>query len=153
MRTLENWLEAYGESHQNPTNKLVHWICVPAIFYSIIGLLCSLPFPFAEKSIWFNWASVIAIPALWFYFSLSKMMFLAFAAIMSFCIVLSLRLLDAGVMLWALCLSIFTAAWIGQFWGHHIEGKKPSFFQDLQFLLIGPAWLLHFIFRKLGIRY
>ena len=44
-------------------------------------------------------------------------------------------------------------AWIGQFIGHKIEGEKPSFFEDLQFLLIGPAWLLGAIYQKLGIRY
>ena len=52
-----------------------------------------------------------------------------------------------------LSLMIFIVAWIGQFIGHKIEGKKPSFFQDLQFLLIGPAWLLSFIYDKLGIKY
>ena len=50
-------------------------------------------------------------------------------------------------------LIIFVIAWIGQFIGHKIEGKKPSFFEDIQFLLIGPAWLLSFIYNKLGIKY
>jgi uncharacterized membrane protein YGL010W len=50
-------------------------------------------------------------------------------------------------------LGAFVLAWIGQFVGHKIEGQKPSFFEDLQFLLIGPAWLLSFIYKKLGIRY
>ena len=53
---------------------------------------------------------------------------------------------------WRLSLAIFIVAWIGQFIGHKIEGKKPSFFEDLQFLLIGPAWLLSFIYNKLGIK-
>jgi uncharacterized membrane protein YGL010W len=59
----------------------------------------------------------------------------------------------APLPLWAVSLIIFTGAWIGQFVGHKIEGKKPSFFKDLQFLLIGPAWLLSFIYRKIGITY
>jgi uncharacterized membrane protein YGL010W len=59
---------------------------------------------------------------------------------------------NAGVLaLWAV--GIFVVAWIGQFVGHKIEGKKPSFLEDLQFLLIGPAWLMHFIFKKMGIRF
>jgi uncharacterized membrane protein YGL010W len=59
---------------------------------------------------------------------------------------------DAGTLaLYALI--IFVVAWIGQFIGHKIEGKKPSFLQDVQYLLIGPAWLLHFIFKKVGIGY
>jgi len=59
---------------------------------------------------------------------------------------------DAG-QLALVSLGIFVIAWIGQFIGHKIEGKKPSFLEDLQFLLIGPAWLLHFIYKKLGIVY
>ena len=48
---------------------------------------------------------------------------------------------------------IFVIAWIGQFIGHKIEGKKPSFLEDLQFLMVGPAWLLSFIYKKVGIKY
>jgi uncharacterized membrane protein YGL010W len=55
--------------------------------------------------------------------------------------------------LWLVCVIIFVVAWIGQFYGHKVEGKKPSFLKDIQFLLIGPAWLMHFIYRKLGIPY
>jgi len=55
--------------------------------------------------------------------------------------------------LWLVCLIVFVLAWVGQFYGHKVEGKKPSFLKDLQFLLIGPAWLLGFIYRKLGIPY
>ena len=55
--------------------------------------------------------------------------------------------------MWQISVMIFIPAWIGQFIGHKIEGRKPSFFKDLQFLLIGPAWLLSFIYKKLGIRY
>ena len=54
---------------------------------------------------------------------------------------------------WIVFLSVFVLSWIFQFIGHKIEGKKPSFLKDLQFLLVGPAWLLHFILKKLGIRY
>ena len=53
--------------------------------------------------------------------------------------------------LWKISLSIFIIAWIGQFIGHKIEGMKPSFLKDIQFLLIGPAWLLSFIYKKLNI--
>jgi uncharacterized membrane protein YGL010W len=54
---------------------------------------------------------------------------------------------------WAICLTLFVVAWIGQFIGHKIEGKKPSFFKDVQFLLIGPAWLLSKVYRKAGQRF
>jgi uncharacterized membrane protein YGL010W len=55
--------------------------------------------------------------------------------------------------LWATSLVVFVVAWIGQFIGHAVEGKRPSFFKDVQFLMIGPLWLLGFVYRKLGIAY
>jgi uncharacterized membrane protein YGL010W len=55
--------------------------------------------------------------------------------------------------LWSVCLALFVAAWIGQFIGHRYEGQRPSFFKDIQFLMIGPLWLLSFIYRKLRIPY
>jgi uncharacterized membrane protein YGL010W len=67
---------------------------------------------------------------------------------------LEIQLEENGkILLWQLALLIFAIAWIGQFIGHKIEGKKPSFLTDLAFLLIGPLWLLHFIYKKLGIPY
>ena len=153
MKTIEQWLEAYGESHQNPTNKKVHWICGPSIMFSLIGLLMSIPFPFYEKNLVFNWASVVYLGALLFYLRLSFVIFIGFALIMGAMIWLNLLMFYAELNLPLISLLIFVFAWIGQFWGHKIEGKKPSFLQDIQFLLIGPAWLLHFVLKKAGIRY
>jgi uncharacterized membrane protein YGL010W len=55
--------------------------------------------------------------------------------------------------LWSICIALFVATWIGQFIGHAIEGKRPSFLKDLQFLMIGPLWLLADAYRRLGIRF
>jgi uncharacterized membrane protein YGL010W len=57
-----------------------------------------------------------------------------------------------GNRLWLVSIIIFIAAWIGQFIGHKIEGEKPSFMDDIQFLLIGPAWLMSFIYKKIGVK-
>jgi uncharacterized membrane protein YGL010W len=151
MKTTQQWLDEYGESHRNKTNKAVHWVCVPAIMYSLIGLLVSAPF--AEKSLVANWASVAYVFALLFYLRLSFNLFLGFAVIMGLMIYTNWLVFSSGANLPLISIIIFTAAWIGQFWGHKIEGKKPSFLKDLQFLLIGPAWLLHFVYQKLGIKY
>ncbi|MBL4656828.1 MAG: DUF962 domain-containing protein [Flavobacteriales bacterium] len=156
MKTLDQWLEDYGESHKNPTNKAVHWVCVPAIFFSVVGLIWSIPFPFDFKVMDhpMNWA-VIALGLVFIYymtlsFSLSIGLFL-FGAL---CLAGNhyLALLDI-MPLWGISLIIFAVAWLGQFWGHKVEGQKPSFFKDLQFLMIGPAWLMHFIYKKIGIPY
>ncbi|MFZ4633308.1 MAG: DUF962 domain-containing protein [Saprospiraceae bacterium] len=149
--TIQQLLDAYGESHQNPTNKLVHWICVPSILFSLAGLLYAIPFP-ADKTVLFNWAAVAFAAALVYYLRLSFSMFLGFLPIALGMLWAWHALAAHGIGAWA-ALGIFVLAWIGQFWGHQIEGKKPSFLQDVQFLLIGPAWLLHFVYRQIGIPY
>ena len=50
-------------------------------------------------------------------------------------------------------LAIFILAWIAQFVGHKMEGRKPSFFEDLQYLWVGPIFVLSKLFLKLGIRW
>lgn len=155
-RTIDQLLHKYGESHQDTTNKLIHWICVPAIMFSLFGMLMSIPF-FMEKTIYYNWAAIVLMLALGYYLTLSLSMFIGFiiigASILygNFAILSSLNYSDLNLCF--VSLAIFAIAWVGQFIGHGIEGKKPSFFDDLKFLLIGPAWLLHFIYRKLGIPY
>ena len=156
-KTMQWYLDKYGESHQNGTNKLIHWICVPTIMFSLIGLLYAIPFP-GGRSLLTNWGAVFLAVALVYYLRLSIPMFLGFIVI-SFLLLYGNTLLftgpadfSGGKMAW-ISLAIFAVAWVGQFIGHKIEGAKPSFLEDLQFLLIGPAWLLHFIYRKVGIAY
>ena len=140
----------------NLTNKFIHWVCVPAIMFSLLALLFSIPF-FIERNWWANWAMVFLVLAWIYYARLSTIMLVGFMIIGSL-MVWGIASLYAAtdynackLALWALV--IFVVAWIGQFIGHKIEGKKPSFLQDVQFLLIGPAWLMHFIFKKTGIQY
>ena len=155
MRTIQEWLDAYGVSHQNQTNKLIHWICVPTIMFSLMGLLYCIPPVFAERTLFVNWAMVAVIFTLLFYLRLSFNIFLGFIIIGYLMVSINHNLAQAmGVGgLFAFSIGLFVVAWIGQFIGHKIEGEKPSFFEDLQFLLIGPAWLLHFIYKKIGIKY
>ena len=152
-RKIDRLLLEYGASHQNKTNKFIHWICVPAIMFSLLGLLYVIPFP-SEKSLLFNWAAVFIGLALVYYFTLSKAMFLGFIVVGGGFVIGNHYLYNilTDNHLW-FSVALFVLAWIGQFIGHKIEGKKPSFFKDLQFLLIGPAWLLSFIFNKIGLKY
>ena len=155
MRKIDALLSEYGESHQNHFNKMVHWVCVPLIFFSIVGLIWSIPFPFASERIPFlNWATLILVLVLLYYINLSVSLFFGMLLITSvFAVACYLVEQYSPWPLWAVSLTIFFLAWVGQFYGHKVEGKKPSFFKDLQFLLIGPAWLMSFVYGKLGIRY
>ena len=154
MRTAEQWFSEYGESHQNATNKAIHWVAVPLIYATVVGLLWSIPQPqwMAQVS-WLNWAVVALIPTLLFYVVMSLPLALGMAALSGLCLWACSALQAAGqsVLWWSV--GLFVVAWVFQFIGHHVEGKKPSFFKDLQFLLIGPAWVIGFLYRKLGIKY
>jgi uncharacterized membrane protein YGL010W len=156
MAKIDLLLEKYGESHQNGINKFIHWVCVPAIMFSLFGLLYSIPF-FTERTLYTNWATYALLLALVYYMRLSKPMFIGFILIGG-AMVYGVHAIykftyDDAIMLAIISFVIFAVAWIFQFIGHKIEGKKPSFLEDLQFLLIGPAWLLHFIYKKVGISY
>lgn len=149
-RRIDALLAEYGESHQNPTNKAVHWICVPAIFWSIAALIWSLP----HGVIGINWLYPILGLVIVYYIVTSWRLAIGIIFYVAFCVWL-IKLFEAffTLPLWQLAIGVFVITWLGQFWGHKIEGKKPSFFKDVQFLLIGPAWLLHFLYRKFGIPY
>jgi uncharacterized membrane protein YGL010W len=155
MKTTQEWFDAYGASHQNPINKKIHWVCIPLIMLSLIGLLWEIPTPVAHPMI--NFGTLLLALSLAYYMLLSRSLAFGMLIIAAGMVagVLYLETLCAQWMLslWQGSLIIFVLAWIGQFIGHKIEGEKPSFFEDLQFLLIGPLWLLGFIYRRLGVGY
>jgi len=151
MKSLNQWYADYAVSHQNKTNQRIHFICVPAIFFSIIGMFMSIPTTFLTNNLPFdnpyieNWATVLVILLLIFYIRLSIVTTLKMLILSALSIFFSYYLGQHAPLLYT-SIAIFIVAWIGQFYGHHLEGKKPSFFKDLQFLLIGPAWVIKKIF-------
>lgn len=162
VRQVDVYFDKYSESHQNPINEIIHWICVPLIVFSLFGLIWSIPFPelafLGKYNGYVNWASFLIAFSIYYYYRLSP--------VLSYAMLLIVMIFSAAIVsieklqkssgwpdVWQICLAIFILAWIGQFIGHKIEGKKPSFFDDIKFLLIGPIWLLHFIFKKVGIPY
>lgn len=154
MRSAQQWLDLYGVSHQHPSNKVIHWICVPVIYWTVLAFLWSVPTAFlGEVASWLNWAVVAVIVVQAYYF------------VLSWRLALGMLVINIGLLLftdwlasvspwpvWQVALVAFVLAWIGQFVGHKIEGKKPSFFNDLQFLMIGPIWLLADAYRRVGLR-
>ena len=136
-KSLQSWLADYAVSHQHPINKKIHWLCVPTIFASILGMGMSWQAAFTLV--------LIALVML-FYLRLSPQLFIAMGMFVLFCLA-AIAILPVGFKFW---FGVFVVAWIGQFVGHKIEGKKPSFFEDLQFLLIGPAWVANSLSTKLA---
>lgn len=142
MKSLSDWLDLYAVSHQNPTNKLIHKVCVPIITFTVFGLLWCIPVPgFMSFHPLSNWATFFGLFTLVFYARLSLVTFLLMLGQVIVLLVLC-QIVAANTSLLYTSITLFVIAWIGQFWGHKIEGKKPSFFEDLQFLLIGPIWVI-----------
>lgn len=159
-KELTSWLEEYSLSHQNPTNIILHKICVPTITFTLFAMLWSLPiFPKSIRNmVSINQAgllnpSLILIPVLAFYWNLSQPMAIAMGLIFTVIVFLMTIMEKNHVPIFRLALILFILAWIGQFIGHEIEGKKPAFFKDLQFLFIGPLWTLAHVFHYFGIEY
>jgi uncharacterized membrane protein YGL010W len=141
MRPVDTLFDRYAGYHRHPANKTIHWICVPLIVWSVIGLLWSAA-PLA--------AYVAIGAALAFYLWLSPPLALGMAAVL-FAMLYALTWVP--VHTFTLSIVVFVIAWIGQFVGHAIERSRPSFFEDLRSFLVGPAWLLGFVYRRLGIAY
>jgi uncharacterized membrane protein YGL010W len=154
MRSAHELLDEYGESHLNPVNKALHWVCVPVILWTIVALLWALPFPDIIKLGGYplNWAILALLMVQIYYFRLSLSLAIGMLVIIAVMLWLTHWVaLNIAMPLWQVAAILFVIAWIGQFIGHAVEGKRPSFFKDVQFLLIGPAWLLSFIYKKAGI--
>lgn len=152
MKTADQWFDEYGVCHQNKTNKLIHCVCVPLIAASILGLLWEIPTPELMRTVpLLNWSTTIVAASLVFYFRLSVSLAIGMLAF-SIAVISGIMMFQrVNIMpVWQLSLGVFVLAWIGQAIGHAIEGKKPSFFEDLTFLLIGPVWLIASAYRRVG---
>ena len=141
MNKAEAMFDRYALHHRNPVNKAVHWICVPLIVWSLMGLLWSAT----------PLATYLAIgAALAFYLWLSIPIALGMAAVL---LAMLYALTFVGERTLLVSAIVFVTAWIGQFVGHAVEGSRPTFVDDVRFFLVGPAWLLGFVYRRLGIAY
>jgi uncharacterized membrane protein YGL010W len=141
-RTIDTLLEQYSDSHRHPTNELIHFVCVPVIVFTLLGILWSIHPVLAAGA---------CVAALVYYFRLSRPF--AFGMLLMSAVMLAVLALMPPMTVLPLSIAIFVVAWIGQFIGHKIEGKKPSFFDDLRFLLIGPLFVLGFLYRRLNLAY
>ena len=141
MRRVDDLFARYAESHRDPRNKAIHWVCVPLITWSMLAILW-----------WFSpvAAYVLIGVAMLFYLRLSITIAIGMLVVTALMVVPLSQLGDATL---PVAIAVFVAAWVGQFVGHRIEGRKPSFVEDLRFLLVGPAWLLADAYRRFGIPY
>lgn len=160
-RKIDTLFEEYALSHQNATNKLLHWVGIPFIIFGIVGFLNTIPFPqlafLGIYQTYINWFTIALGILGYYYYTLSPTlmwgMLLVFFGMQGLVIELEHWQKAGGLTVWQCSAIVFVLGWIIQFVGHQIEGKKPSFLKDIQFIFIGPLWLLHFIYQKIRIPY
>jgi uncharacterized membrane protein YGL010W len=155
MRAIDRWFDEYSLSHTHATNVALHELCVPLIVLAVLGLVQALAVPQPIVTAWpgFRWSYAVIALSLIYYARLSLPLALGMAPVLIAMALLLEALRRAGMPVAALSLALFVVAWIGQFIGHGVEGRRPSFFKDLQFLLIGPLWVLGGLYRRLGLNY
>ncbi|MFA5941027.1 MAG: Mpo1-like protein [Sinimarinibacterium sp.] len=146
MRSREQFMREYAASHGQITNQIIHMICVPIIFFTSTGLLWSVPLDGLvpgsfDSQGWFNLATLVALPITVFYARLGARSLLTGITWMLIGGLGSFALQSVGAPLVGLCIGLWLAAWVVQLYGHKLEGAKPSFFDDLVFLLIGPLFV------------
>jgi uncharacterized membrane protein YGL010W len=144
MRNQQQFLDEYRKTHNHPRNALVHTICVPIILFASIGMLWTLPLGLwlGLPAPWVNGATVVGAFALVFYAVLSFRAAFLMAAAFAVSAAIVVAMGNAGLPVLWICAGLWVAAWLGQFYGHHVEGAKPAFVDDVVFLLIGPLFIL-----------
>ena len=154
QRPIDRWFESYSSDHRSGTNQLIHYFAVPAILWSVVALLWCIPAPgtLFRPGIW----AVVPMFAAWLFYQRSSRvlgigMLAVFVAMSTLTWWLFMALGRPGLLV--LALAVFVLAWVAQFIGHRIEGRKPSFLTDLVYLLIGPAWVLAKVYRRFGLRW
>jgi uncharacterized membrane protein YGL010W len=154
MRNIQSWLQEYEKNHQHPINRAIHTVAVPCIVVSIFAFFWCLPFPHINNAPILNWSTILATAIAIYYIYLSTTLGLIFiiGAVFQF---LGFYWLQSGffISLEFVAVVLFVFGWVLQFIGHTIEGKRPSFFEDLRFLLIGPLWVLASFCEKLGLKF
>jgi len=140
-RKVDQLLAHYEESHRDPRNERIHFVAIPLIMLSLLGLLYTLH----------PWVAFAFVLASMVYYARLSTVFLVAMALQS---VVGLALVYAmGEYRLTISVALFVGAWIAQFVGHHMEGRKPSFFEDLQYLWVGPIFVMSKLFLRLGIRW
>jgi uncharacterized membrane protein YGL010W len=143
LRRVDQLLAHYAASHQHPTNERIHYVAIPCIMLSLVGLLYAAS-PLA--ALLFLGASLV------YYWRLSTVFLVTMVALTVLMLAIIAALNAKGILL-PVCVTVFVVAWVFQFIGHRIEGKKPSFFEDVQYLWVGPLFVLSRLFLKLGLRW
>lgn len=147
-RPVDRFFDAYSADHRDATNQLLHVLCVPAIVWSLLALVYCIPLGAGAPTGLLAAVLAVVAVAFWCWLSLPLGLGAGVAMALSYWSVAALHAALGSAALAVIGAAVFVAAWVGQFIGHHIEGRRPSFFTDLVYLMIGPVWVLAKGYRK-----
>jgi peptidoglycan/LPS O-acetylase OafA/YrhL len=153
MTDSDGWLERYAEINARLTSPALYWVAVPLVVTGVVGLLWSLPVPeqFYEISPLLNWGTAFLMAAAVYYFIISLPIAIG---------MLPFILGVAAIQLWLeqslyshphVAAGLVTGGVIGLWLGHRDQPGVRPLLTDLQLIMIGPAWLLSVLYRRLGI--
>ncbi len=149
----DGWLQHYEDTHQDLTYPMVYWAAVPMVVLGTVGILWNLPIPdqFFEISPLLNWGTAFLMATAVYYFIISVSLAIG---------MLPFLLGIAGVQNWLtnsdysplrVSIGLLVAGIIGLWMGHRNQGSLRPVLRDLQLMMIGPAWLLSVLYRRIGI--
>jgi len=161
-RAFRYFAEIEGWS-KHPGSRALYYLFIPVFFFGLLGLIWMIPFPeigLLKKygyHIFLNWASIYIAIVIYYYLRLIPLlsyMVLLSIGVMSYLIVqLEYQEMAGGPAVWLVCLVLMLISLFSLWIGTRIEKNSPSGRQFLSFLLHGPVWLWHLIFKKLNVRH
>ena len=156
MTETLSWLERYGRNHQQLTWPFVYWAAVPMVVIGGVGVLWSLPVPaaFYEISPLLNWGSAFLMAAVVYYFIISLPLAIGLLPFVLGVAFVQMWLAQSGYAPMQAASGLLLAGTIGLWLGHRNTTGLSALrevIEDLQTIMIGPAWLLSLIYRRLRI--
>jgi uncharacterized membrane protein YGL010W len=149
----DRWLSDYGDSHADIANPGIYWLSVPVLVLGTVGILWSLPIPqeFVRISPILNWGSAFLMVATVYYFIISVPLAIGMLPFVAGVATAQYWLVDSSLSLVRTSTSLVIASIIGLYLGHYKKGGMRAVLHDIQLMMIGPAWLLANLYRRLGI--
>ncbi len=153
MSDTLSWLERYEKNHENLTWPLIYWAAVPMVVVGTVGVLWTLPVPaqFTEISPLLNWGSAFLMVSAVYYFVISLSLAIGLLPFVIGVGSIQLWLADSDFTPLRVSSGLLVGGLIGLWLGHRNERGIRATLEDLQTIMIGPAWLLSVIYRRIGI--
>ena len=151
MNETEDWLTRYEQTHTDLRYPAIYWAAVPMVVVGLTGLLWGLGVPtqFTKISPLLNWGSAFLMVTAIYYFIISLSLAIGLLPFLLGLAAIQVWLTNSGLPAAGISTGLLIAGTVGLTVGR--SGSARAVFQDLQLMMIGPAWLLSVLYRRFGI--